>query len=243
MASTEMANDSTSAEPSDLALSLASDDGRDASNPNWEPPSSSRYGKDEIVTLVVGADETEMFALASCLSFHSDFFRAALKKEWAEGQTRIVKLPEEEPGLVATYLDFILGKGLPTDSTQMDPQNGKVYVVLTLLFALGERFLDSTFRNAIIAEIIRFTTILSANGSYIYPGVSSINDIYNGTTSASPARRLMVDLYIHAGNTTWVIDALHPAFLKDLAEALMLQVQSFDLPCRVHRVAVEDYSV
>ena len=238
-----MANDSTSAEPSDLALSLASDDGRSEPDPNWSPTPFSRYGKDEIVTLLVGAEETEMLAVASCLSYHSEFFRAALKKEWAEGQTRTVKLPEERPELVATYLDFILGKGLPTNSTRMDPQNGYVYMVLTVLFAFGERFLDSTLRNAILAEIIRFTTILPANGSYIYPDATHINTVYHCTTSASPARRLMVDLYMYAGNTAWVNDALHPAFIRDLAAALMLQVQNSNLPCRIYRKSREEYSI
>jgi hypothetical protein len=243
MASTEMPNDSTPAEPSDLALSRASDDGSDKSGPSWKPTASSTYGKDEIITLLVGAEKTEMVAISSCLSFYSEFFRTALKKEWAEGQTRTVRLPEEEPGIIAQYLDFLLGKGLPTDSVQVASHNGEGYVALTTLFAFGERMLDSTLRNAIIWEIIRFTTIPSANGSYIYPGVNSINDIYNCTTSASPARRLMVDLYIHAGNTTWVVDTLHPAFLKDLAEMLMLQVQGSGLSCRVYRIAAEDYSV
>jgi hypothetical protein len=236
-----MAIDSKLAKSSDLALDGPSDDDHDESDPSWKPTASSRYGKDEIITLLVGAEETEMFAISSCLSFYSDFFRIALKKEWAEGQTRRVKLPEEEPEIIAQYLDFLLGKGLPTDSTRADPQEGEVYIALTTLFALGERVLDSTLRNAIMREIIRFTTILSSNGSYIYPGGKSINNIYNCTTSASPARRLMVDLYMHAGNTTWVVDDLHPAFLKDLAEALMLQVQSSDLPCRLYLVAAEDY--
>jgi hypothetical protein len=235
MASAETAIDLTQAEVPD-----------DNPDPIWEPTPSTRYGKDEIITLLVGPEETEMLALASCLSFHSEFFRTALKKEWAEGQTRTVKLPEEEPGIIAQYLDFLVGRGLPTDSTRMDSQKGEVYVALTALYALGERLLDSTLRNKIITEIIRFTTVLSPNGlyNYIYPGDRDIIDyVYNYTTPASPARRLMVDLYIYAGNTTWVVESLHPAFLRDLAEALMLQVQNTDLPCRIFPKAAAEYFV
>jgi len=232
MASVEMAIDLTSDAASD-----------DRSDHNGEPNPPSRYGKDEIVTLLVGDERTEMLAFASCLSFHSEFFKVALKKEWAEGQTHTIKLPEEEPEIVAQYLDYVLGKGLPTDSTKMDPRDGEVYWTLTILFAFGERVLDSKLRNAITAEIIRFTTIPAPDGSYILPSELPINNIYNCTTSASPARRLMVDLYMHVGDTTWVVDTLHPAFLKDLAEALMLQVQTSALPCRISLKSAEQYSI
>lgn len=231
MASAEMAIDLTSDAASD-----------DRSDQDGEPTPYSRYGKDEIVTLFVGDERTEMLAFASCLSFHSEFFKTALKKEWAEGQTRTIKLPEEEPEIVAQYLDYVLGKGLPTDSTNLDAR-GEVYTTLTMLFAVGERVLDSGLRNAIIAEIIRFTTILVVGPTYVFPNALQINNIYNCTTSASPARRLMVDLFMLAGNTTWLVDTLHPAFLKDMAEALMLQVQTTELPCRIWQKAAEEYSV
>jgi hypothetical protein len=205
-----------------------------ATDSQWKPTRSSSYGKDEIITLLIGAEETEMVALASCISLHSEFFRAALKKDWAEGQTRTIKLPEEKPAIVAQYLDFTVGKGLPTDSTRMDPQEGEVYNVLAKLFAFGERVLDSALRNTIIAEIIRFTGVVSINGRTIWPSLEPVSDIYSCTTPGSPARRLMVDLYVHAGNTTWFTNTMHPAFLRDLAEALMLQVTSSHLPCRVY---------
>lgn len=214
-----------------------------AVNSRWEPTPSSRYGKDEIITLLVGAEGTEMLALASCISLHSEFFRTALKKQWAEGQTRTIKLHEEEPAIVAQYLDFTVGKGLPTDSTRMDPQEGEVYAVLAKLFAFGERMLDSALRNTIIAEIIRFTKVVSIHGRTIYPGLEPVSTIYNCTPPASPARRLMVDLYVHAANTTWFTDTMHPAFLRDLGEALMLQVQSSHLPCRLYLRTAEEYRV
>lgn len=199
---------------------------------SWQPKTTSTYDKNDTITLLVGPQEHEMMAYGSYIS-RSDFFRVALKKEWTEGRTRTIKLPEEEPEIVEQYLDYVLGKGLPTDSTKMDPREGEVYAILTMLFAFGERVLDSRLRNAIIAEFIRFTTIPAPDGSYIYPSQYDVNNIYNCTTSASPSRRLTVDLYMRAGDTTWVEDTLHPAFLKDLAEALMLQVQTSGLPCRI----------
>ena len=108
----------------------------------WQPKTASTYDKNDTITLVVGPEEHEMLAFESYLS-DSDFFQAALKKEWTEGQTRTIKLPEEKPEVVAQYLDFVFAKGLPTRSTKDDCRNGTVYEVLGELYGLGERLLDS----------------------------------------------------------------------------------------------------
>lgn len=185
-----------------------------------------------MVTLLVGPEEHQLLAHKSYLSQHSDFFKAALKREWIEGQTRTVKLPDEQPDIVAQYLDYCYSKGLPTTSkSSLDPAQGLVYEVLTELFALGERLLDSNIRNAIINEIIRFTNSGTLGGLY-YPGARAVNNIYNCTTSASPARRLMVELYVTAGKKDWFTDELHPAFLMDLGKELMAEVQNSSLACR-----------
>jgi hypothetical protein len=198
----------------------------------WESTTLSNYDKADMVTLLVGPEEHQLLAHKSYLSQHSDFFKAALKREWIEGQTRTVKLPDEQPDIVAQYLDYCYSKGLPTTSkSSLDPAQGLVYEVLTELFALGERLLDSNIRNAIINEIIRFTNSGTLGGLY-YPGARAVNNIYNCTTSASPARRLMVELYVTAGKKDWFTDELHPAFLMDLGKELMAEVQNSSLACR-----------
>ena len=108
---------------------------------------------------------------------------------------------------------------------------GRVYEVLTELFALGERLLDSNIRNAIINEITKFTTAHTLGGIY-YPGARAVNNIYDCTTTASPAQRLMVELYLTVGKKDWFTDELRPAFLLDLGKELMSEVQSSTLACR-----------
>lgn len=198
----------------------------------WEPTTTSNYDEADMVTLLVGPEERQLLAHKSYLSLNSNFFKAALKKEWVEGRTRTVKLPDEELNVIAQYLDYCHGKWLPTASKpSLGPAKGRVYEVLTELFALGERLLDSNIRNAIINEIIEFTTVHTLEGLY-YPGARAINNIYNCTTAASPARRLMVELYVTAGKKDWFTEDLHPAFVMDLGKELMIQVQSSTLPCR-----------
>jgi hypothetical protein len=143
-----------------------------------------------------------------------------------------VKLPDEQPDIVVQYLDHCYGRGLPTASKlSLDPAQGRVYEVLTELFALGERLLDSDIRNAIINEIIRFTTSGTLGGLY-YPGARAINNIYNCTTATSLARRLMVELYVTAGRKDWFTDDLHPTFVMDLGKELMAEVHNSTLFCR-----------
>lgn len=79
------------------------------------------------------------------------FFQAALKREWTEGQTRTIKLPEEKPAIVAQYLDFCLGEGLPTRSTKDDCREGAVYDVLGELYGLGKG--SSALRSATLSSM------------------------------------------------------------------------------------------
>jgi hypothetical protein len=220
--------------PSDTVTNTASNTG------SWTPKTTSTYDKHDTVTLIVGPEEHEMTAYGSYLS-RTEFFKAALKKEWTEGQTRTIKLPEEKPEVVAQYLDFVLGEGLPTRSTKNDCRDGAVYDVLGELYGLAERLLESPLRNAIIDEIVRFTTV----GGYprCYSQDDAINTIYECTTDESPARRLLVFWFITNGKEDWVTDGLHPDFLRDLAKASISQFHNCGLKFRFQFAKAEDYHV
>lgn len=190
----------------------------------WPAASDFLFDRSELVALLVGPDEHEMIAHKGYLSSNSEFFKAALKKEWLEGQTQKIKLPEEQPDIMAQYLGFAYGQKLPTDNTRDDCQCGEVYSVLTELYVLGERMLDSTIRNAIIKEILRFTTLQTEDGQEIYPGDIAICTIYDGTCESSPVRRLLVDLCVAAGSFQWLADTTHPVYLLELGQALLKEV-------------------
>jgi hypothetical protein len=51
------------------------------------------FHPDSLVTLLVGPEEEKMVVHESYLSQDSAFFKAALKKQWTEGQARVIKLP------------------------------------------------------------------------------------------------------------------------------------------------------
>jgi hypothetical protein len=196
-----------------------------------------------MIILLVGPDEHELVAHEDYLVRHSAFFQAALKQEWAEGQTHTIKLPEEKPDLVAFYLDWLYGKGLPTDSTKRDSRNGKVYDVLADLYALGERLQDDKIRNIIIDEVVRFSNLFGRETGRNYPLDYAIITIYETTTAGSPARRLLVELFVTDGEAKWVREISQPEFLCDLATASMAELHNSGLPCRFRRVLGKDYHV
>jgi hypothetical protein len=196
-----------------------------------------------MITLLVGADEHELLAHEDYLARHSAFFKAALKKEWAEGQNRVIKLPEEKTELVAFYLDYQYGKGLPTDSTRNNSRNGKVYDVLAELYALGERLQDDHIRNVIIDEIVRFSRMSSRESGHHLPLDHAVTTIYESTTAGSPARRLLVELFVTNGKGKWVKEITQPEFLCDLATAALSEIHKGRLPCQYRIVLGKDYHV
>lgn len=72
------------------------------------------FAQEDTVILVVGPEKKSLVAHESHLNLNTDFFKTALKKEWAEGQTRIINLSEDNTETTNNYLTFTYGSGLPT---------------------------------------------------------------------------------------------------------------------------------
>ena len=154
---------------------------------------------------------------------HSDFFAAAFKKDWVEGQTREIKLPDEEPELMTHYIDHVYSKKLhvPTDVYAIGRPGFKKeagFKILAQLYVLAERLLDSKSRNRIVQEIMRLAFLMCPTRSFCDPSPESINIIYKGTMPGSPARRLLVDIHACTTQSPWYPNdvQMDPAFLMDL---------------------------
>ena len=184
---------------------------------------SYKFDAKNVVTLLVGPEKHSMIVHSNYLARTSEFFASALKKEWAEGQTRTIGLDEETPELIAHYLDWMYTTGLPTkECWPWDPQGSKTAAndLLAELYVLGERRLDSQLRNAIIAEFIRHREPLhDVARCSSFQRAGAINIIYQGTPPGSAARRLMVDLSFRSGcPRCYTADELDKAFLVDLTQ-------------------------
>lgn len=186
------------------------------------------FAQEDTVILLVGPEEKSLVAHESHLKLNSDFFRAALKREWAEGQTRIISLPEDETETMNAYLTFTYGSGLPTTTLNVMPFGGPSdgqWEMLAKLYILGERLLDAPLRNAVVKEIIRLSSLPDEDRIAYFMSTNVCKMCYEGTPMGSPLRRMIVDNHILAGNQTWIEhDKDHPEFLAELSQALLAKV-------------------
>jgi len=199
-------------------------------SPEPSTPTPAKYTRSDLVTLLVGPDEQELVVYGHLLAKTSEFFEVALKMEWKEGQTRIIKLPEEDAGTITHYLDFVHGQGLPTRYiklyTDIQKDDGEEYLVLAKLYAFGERVLDTAVRNAVMEEILRIVSLQSDDGRILLPEDDTISTFYEATPANSPARRLLVDLHVSYGTTySLAFETCDMMYLADLARAFNERVE------------------
>lgn len=105
--------------------------------------------------------------------------------------------------------------------------------------------LDYDIRNTIVEHFVSFSSIvnrdLPAHPHYSGPGVVEI--VYEGTTAASPMRRLLVDMYVRHGSKEWFAPELHPAFSQDVARELMAWVEGKSVGSRGKMMNWREYRV
>jgi hypothetical protein len=193
-------------------------------------PTPAQYTRGGLVTLLIRPEEQELVVHGHLLAKTSEFFEAALKKEWKEDQTRTVRLPEEDMETTAHYLDFVCGQGFPTKAIMryedIKEEDGEEYLLLARLYAFGQRVLDKAVRNAIIEEILRLVSLEDADGTNMVPYQESISVIYQCTSTTSPARRLLVDLHARYGiEESMDSGPYDPIYLSDLVRTLTGRVR------------------
>lgn len=146
-----------------------------------ETPPHFNFDGDDAITLHVGPTEHVLVTHASFLARNSEFFKAALKKEWSEGKTRVIKLPEEQPHVVSHYLRYIYGERLPIEMLSTNILSGiylqpkDYFELLAELYVLGERLMDESIRTAVLKELL---SLAWRTG----PVKDAANVIYHGMT-------------------------------------------------------------
>jgi hypothetical protein len=124
------------------------------------------FSSQDAVTLVVGAEQKELLVHGTYLTRDSEFFKAALKKEWTEGQTRRITLPEDLPKTMSHYLTYIYHNKLPPSDftpTERIPV-GNSYLLLVNLYLCSERFLNRPLQHDISWHTRGFTYASLASG-------------------------------------------------------------------------------
>jgi hypothetical protein len=154
------------------------------------------------------------FRVHEAIIRQSTFFVNALKPEWTSAREgRPIDLKDEDPDIFAAYVQWLYTHQL--DSTFSTIKWSKMY-------ALGGKFMDLEFQDVVLDLLI-----CQCDKYAKYPGQKQVSIIYEGTTTGSPARRLLVDQFSWVGGESWVkgqnLASKHPPeFINDLLEALMV---------------------
>ncbi|KAI4697865.1 uncharacterized protein J4E84_000998 [Alternaria hordeiaustralica] len=147
----------------------------------------------DIVPIHVGnTPETLLHVHSTALSKSSEFFKNALKPEWRTDHTKPIDMSDVDPAIFEGYCGWLYTGKI------MHRENDQAHTYLASLYVLGERLMDVTLQNSVVAAIIRHSQT-----SKKYPGNLSIQIIYAGTSASSPARRLLVDFWVFHAKPAW----------------------------------------
>ncbi|KAK5675590.1 hypothetical protein LTS10_011690 [Elasticomyces elasticus] len=132
----------------------------------------------------------------------SEFVRLALDGEWKEATERKIPLPEDEPSVFRVYQSWLYTRrimGVPCG-------------LLLQCYILGEKFLDTSFKDAVIDCILEVIARRRVFQNYM----SGL--VYKNTPEGSPLRRLMCELFAWCATATWYDEVPDGEMLVDLAK-------------------------
>lgn len=106
--------------------------------------------------MLVGPNEAAFTVHENYICAKSRFFKAACRKEWSEGITRVIRLPEAEPEMFRSYLVWVYTDGLAVDITNSEPVQAQEtkYSTFVKLYVLGDRLEDLRLRNSIMEILV-----------------------------------------------------------------------------------------
>jgi hypothetical protein len=146
---------------------------------------------------------------------------------WAERDERLVKLPEDDPEIFATYINFVYTNTVATSGAE-DPKTHDALaaelITLSHLYVLSEKLCDTAAKNATIEATLAAAEEKDTDGKTSIHGWRSIRTMYEGTPKGSPGRRLIVDLWTNFSFKDDFLERnevqLHRDFIFDVMLAL-----------------------
>ncbi|KAF2842259.1 hypothetical protein M501DRAFT_1054974 [Patellaria atrata CBS 101060] len=145
----------------------------------------SRLGSSGVVILVGKRLDSKYLIHESILTKTSLFFRSAMKKEWKEGEEKIVRFNDVSSETFDLYQCWLYTNAVYT--SERDPSGTSFYSFLINAYLFGDRILDHPFKDIMMDT---FSQKMEENSKI---PVSLTYSIYYGTAPSSPLRRIMVD--------------------------------------------------
>ncbi|KAF2814823.1 uncharacterized protein BDZ99DRAFT_549035 [Mytilinidion resinicola] len=159
------------------------------------PPDRAISVNGPMIAVIVGDgdEKTTFYIHEELICTHSNFFKNAMKPEWAEMRSdpRSVHLTDDD------------AEHLPV---RVDEKSSEEYDQLAKAYVLGEKIMDDGFQQGIFDAIIAKSAVLVQVGegrTRYMPDFKAIQIIYEGTPEGFPARRLVVDFYSWEASESW----------------------------------------
>jgi hypothetical protein len=178
------------------------------------------YDYKTLISVLVGPKEAVFNVHESFICAKSKFFKAACRKEWTEGTEKLVRLPEVEPELFKSYLNWVYTGGLAVDASvggTGQTANETKYYGFVKLYVLGDTLDDLPLLNSTMKILV------NSNHQFNH---ESVTWAFEHTPIGSLLRKMLVSF----AATRWVRAIFdehkakyHPEFVLDLAAFLMHQ--------------------
>jgi len=167
----------------------------------------------------------------SFLTSRSEFFRRALNGNWQEAETRVIKLPDDDPEIVALYINFVYTGQLSTAKINEKRISAlgllefydcieEEHDTLFSIFILGEKLQDVKAKNATMAAMLDLSRSRRPDSCWLMPTVRTINRIYENTPPGSLIRRFIVRIWSSCSLRSIVNSAnlMHEDFKEDVIQ-------------------------
>lgn len=122
---------------------------------------------------------------------HSDFFLGCLRRGWRETEEATVRFPEDDPELFRIFADFVYSGQLDTvRHDDRDDGFDDEWKRLGLCWALGEKLLSISFKDAVMDAIV--DKIITRR---TYP-IDLHHTAYSNSSGGNKMRELLVDVAV-----------------------------------------------
>lgn len=202
------------------------------------------------VTVGPEDDKESFYVHEDAICDRSEFFRNAMKPEWASlrPNPRVIDLPDDDAAAFALYQQWLYTRQLPIlpDDLEEDSGSSEGYHTLAYAYVLGERLMDIDFKNSIASAYVLYARG-TPPGKRAYPSNEEIRIIYEGTQERAPIRKLLVDIWCCRGKHEWIEnDADLPKdFLVEVTKALLKarpSLESLSRPWKNQHVQYQERS-
>jgi hypothetical protein len=199
----------------------------------------------DLLTIGIGPASITFPVHESLIRKSSKFFDNIMQPQEASLRSfpRIINLTNQDPDIFKIYLHWLYCKTLPT--VAVAPNNGSEseYVLLSKSYVLGEFLMDMEFKGALLDAFADCVENQPSSDPRI-PGSRPVSIVYAGTKDKSPARQLLVHMWVLYADKDWVEylnEDLPHTFVLDFSRAMLLQKCKLDDELKAAENGLMDY--